>query len=86
VGDGHDRTLGGASPDALLDGALGEAVHLGRGLVQQQHGRRAQDRPGQRQALPLAAGRLARARRSDDRDVPAPGTASDTCRTATSSP
>jgi hypothetical protein len=59
VGDRHHRPPGRPVSDALLQRRLGQPVDLGRRLVQQQHLGRAQDGPGQRDPLALAAGDLA---------------------------
>ncbi|MNL20251.1 hypothetical protein D3C87_1414900 [compost metagenome] len=61
------RDHDGGRADLLLDAAQFElhffaqlGVQVGQGLVQQQHGRADDQRAGQRHALPLATGKLAR--------------------------
>lgn len=56
MSDGHHGRILSQLGDGLLDRSLCQAIHLGGGLVQQQHQRAGQQCPRQGDALPLAAG------------------------------
>ena len=58
VGHGHRDPAFPEGVEILLDYGLGPRIHGRGGFVQQQHGRIAQNRPGERNPLALAAGKL----------------------------
>src|SRR5690606_32901767 len=69
VGDGERGAVGRQRVDGLLHGGLGAGVQGAGGLVEDQHGRVAQDGARDRQTLLLTAGEPVAAF-TDDRVVP----------------